>query len=492
VSISSSEKIRSSLSHPIIDTDGHTVELTPVYLDYIKQIGGGDMVGRYIKATANRGTNAWHGMSEEERKLNWSRCPPWWARPTRTVDRATASLPKLLYERMGELGFDFTVLYPTEGSGGPPHFNDPELRQVTCRALNTFHKEIYGPYADRITIAAEIPFQTPEEALREIDFAVNELGFKVIVFSLQKRPIPLVEQEKPELANHAYRLDTFGLDSDFDYDPVWKKCIDLNVVPTSHSGGQGWGSRQSISNYMYNHIGHFAAASEALCKSFFMGGVTRRYPNLNVAFLEAGVGWACLLYADMIGHWEKRGAKGIHQLNPSNMDDGELMALIEKFGDERVQKHLPEIKEFFEGSNAHEMGDYRAAHELWHPENIDDWALCKIENVEDIKDLFVPNFYFGCEADDPTVSWAFDTKVNPLGARLKAMLSSDIGHWDVPDMREVVAEAYELVEDGLISEDDFRDFAFTNAASLYTGMNPKFFEGTACEAEAKKVVSLKH
>ena len=72
------------------------------------------------------------------------------------------------------------------------------------------------------------------------------------------------------------------------------------------------------------------------------------------------------------------------------------------------------------------------------------------------------------------------------------MLSSDIGHWDVPDMREVVAEAYELVEDGLISEDDFRDFAFTNAASLYTGMNPKFFEGTACEAEAKKVVSLKH
>src|SRR5215471_5754836 len=28
----------------------------------------------------------------------------------------------------------------------------------------------------------------------------------------------------------------------------------------------GWGSRTSISNWKYNHIGHFAAAGEALCK----------------------------------------------------------------------------------------------------------------------------------------------------------------------------------------------------------------------------------
>ena len=28
----------------------------------------------------------------------------------------------------------------------------------------------------------------------------------------------------------------------------------------------------------------------------------------------------------------------------------------------------------------------------------------KISRKEDIRDLFVPNFYFGCEADDPTSS----------------------------------------------------------------------------------------
>ena len=58
-------------------------------------------------------------------------------------------------------------------------------------------------------------------------------------------------------------------------------------------------------------------------------------------------------------------------------------------------------------------------------------------------------FYFGCEADDPSNVWAFSARANPLGARLNAIFSSDIGHFDVPDMTEVVPEAYEMVEDGL-------------------------------------------
>jgi hypothetical protein len=49
----------------------------------------------------------------------------------------------------------------------------------------------------------------------------------------------------------------------------------------------GWGSRVSVNNYMYNHIGHFAAASEALCKGLFFGGVTKRFPGIKFMFLEA-------------------------------------------------------------------------------------------------------------------------------------------------------------------------------------------------------------
>lgn len=71
-------------------------------------------------------------------------------------------------------------------------------------------------------------------------------------------------------------------------------------------------------------------------------------------------------------------------------------------------------------------------------------------------------------------------KVNPM--------SSDIGHWDVTDMNEVVEEAHELVEKGLITEEDFRDYTFTNAATLYAGMNPDFFKGTVREAAVAKLL----
>jgi hypothetical protein len=122
------------------------------------------------------------------------------------------------------------------------------------------------------------------------------------------------------------------------------------------------------------------------------------------------------------------------------------------------------------------------------PKNLDDWAACRAEKLEDLRDLFIPNFYYGCEADDPMVAWAFNSKVNPMGVKFKAMMSSDIGHWDVTDMNEVVEEAHELVDHGLITEEDFRDYTFTNAATLYAGMNPDFFKDTVCEAAVAKLL----
>jgi hypothetical protein len=69
------------------------------------------------------------------------------------------------------------------------------------------------------------------------------------------------------------------------------------------------------------------------------------------------------------------------------------------------------------------------------------------------------------------------------------MFSSDIGHWDVPDMSEILGEAWELVEDGLIGEADFREFVFANPVRFYTSANPDFFRGTRCEEAAARLVA---
>jgi hypothetical protein len=53
----------------------------------------------------------------------------------------------------------------------------------------------------------------------------------------------------------------------------------------------------------------------------------------------------------------------------------------------------------------------------------------------------------------------------------------------------VLEEAHELVEHGLITAADFREFVFANPASLHTGMNPDFFKGTVVEEAVAKAVA---
>jgi hypothetical protein len=56
-------------------------------------------------------------------------------------------------------------------------------------------------------------------------------------------------------------------------------------------------------------------------------------------------------------------------------------------------------------------------------------------------------------------------------------------------LRNAAVEAYEGVEDGLMSEEDFRDFVYINPIKLHAGMNPNFFKGTILEHEADKVLA---
>jgi hypothetical protein len=80
---------------------------------------------------------------------------------------------------------------------------------------------------------------------------------------------------------------------------------------------------------------------------------------------------------------------------------------------------------------------------------------------------------------------AFDPRYTPPGRRLRAMFSSDVGHWDVPDMGGVVPEAWEMVEDGVMGEADFHDFVFGNPVRLFTSLDRGFFDGTAIEGEVR-------
>jgi hypothetical protein len=179
------------------------------------------------------------------------------------------------------------------------------------------------------------------------------------------------------------------------------------------------------------------------------------------------VHWGVGLYGDLISRWEKRNLEAVSTYDPSRLDTRLFQELTEKYGGILRDRGL-------------ESGPLRPG--SWADDGPhDDFAALDLASREDVRDRFVPNFFFGCEADDPMTASAFDRERIPLGASISAMFSSDIGHWDVPDMTEVLGEAYENVEKGWLDSSQFRDFVFGNVLRFYTDTNPDFFRGTVVD-----------
>jgi predicted TIM-barrel fold metal-dependent hydrolase len=378
-------------------------------------------------------------------------------------------MPRLLYDRLPEFGTDFAIIYPTAGLR-VPRIADDETRRAVVRAHNVVTAEYFRDLSDRMTPAAIIPMHSPEEAIAELEYVTRELGSKVGMFGsgMSRRIAASPAGTDPDAARLGVWHDVLGLDSDHDYDPVWAKCEELGIAPTFHSAASNQGLRLSPANFVYNHIGHFAAAGHAVSKAIFLGGVTRRFPKLRFAFLEGGVGWACQLFGDLMEHWERRSAKALERMDPRTLDRALLRSLVEKYGDADTAAFLLSR----DGWPDHDPGLTGGVADL------DDFSACKISRKQDWIDLFATPFYFGCEADDRMNACAFG-KGNPFGTKLNALYSSDIGHFDVIDMRDPLPEAWELVEDGHITRDDFRAFTFSNTVRLWGTQNPRFFEGTA-------------
>ena len=459
-------RIRGQLDHPIIDSDGHLIEFLPLVRDLLVDLAD-DSVAQRFDTLVHSGATL-QRVGDEVRKRHGISQMPWWGIPTRnTLDRATAMLPRLLYERLDELGLDVAVLYPTYGLI-PIHLPDAELRQAMAAAFNAYLAEQYAPYADRLIPVGCIPTFTPEEALAELEHAVVDLGLRAVMMGgAIPRPIP-------EGGPGAIWMDGLGHGSLYDYDPLWRRCVELGISPTFHSTGSGWGSRTSTNNFVYNHIGNFAAAGELTARSLLMGGVPMRFPELRFAFQEGGTAWACNLYSDVLGHWQKRNAEAVRCYDPDALDRRMLDSLFERFAEGPVRERLSRLDE----------GLGLLSEPMIEGANIDDFAESLLKSPEDIKEVFSCRYFFGCEADDPMAAVAFDDRLNPLGARIPALFASDIGHWDVPDFREVLEDAWELVEHGLLDAKGFRDFTFANPVRLWAGTNPGFFEGTSIENAA--------
>jgi predicted TIM-barrel fold metal-dependent hydrolase len=441
--------IRAKLDHPVVDADGHMVECEWMLEDYVREIGGPDVLKRWVNRPPTNG--ALKGI--------------WWGFPSgpHTADRMMSMLPKYFASRMDECGIDFAHMLTTSGLGAVEN-KDDELRQVLCRALNTMFADMFRDVKHKLRPVAVIPTHTPEEAIRELEYAVLELGHKAAMIGTEIRT-----------PGGAWRSIAF--DPPHDYDPFWRRCVELGIAPICHASNMGAQNRNSPNNYVYNHLGMFAGGAEFFCRSLFMGGVTRRFPELNFGLLEGGVAWAVTLLNDIVEHFEKRNpAALLENLDPATLDVELMCELADRFGDERMT-----------GARMRERPHHSRGSIAVRPEPFDEFEATGMKDIGDLRALFCDNFYFGCEADDRMLSVAFNRKLSPVGRTLKPVLGSDIGHWDVVDATSVLAECYGLVEAGLITTDDFRALTWTNPVNLHLRMNPDYYKGTVIEAEVEKL-----
>jgi hypothetical protein len=213
----------------------------------------------------------------------------------------------------------------------------------------------------------------------------------------------------------------------------------------------------STVNYLYNHVGSFAAAAETAARSLFFGGVPRRYPDLRFVFLEGGVAWAAALQHDLVGHWAKRSREAVLNYDPDALDRAALEQAFREYARGRVHDAIDRL----------DYGIHLLSEPIRDRALLDEFASAEIDGPDDIVEMFRRQYHFGCEADDPMNALAFDRARNPGGHPLNAVFGSDLGHWDVPDLRDVLPEAWELVARGHITEGDFHAFMWDNPLHLY-------------------------
>jgi len=137
-------------------------------------------------------------MTPEQRAERGVAMEGFWGRQsTNTRDRATAMMPRMLYDRLDELGIDFGIVYPTAGLG-IPRIADDATRRAVIRGFKRRHPRVLQGPRRQANPGRGDPVHTPDEAIEELTFVTKQLGAKVCMLgSGVRRPIPHAKGAPP-------------------------------------------------------------------------------------------------------------------------------------------------------------------------------------------------------------------------------------------------------------------------------------------------------
>ncbi len=237
---------------------------------------------------------------------------------------------------MGVEGVDLAFLYPSFGLFALASDQiAPDLASAIARAYNDWLADFCAADPSRLRGIGMLALQDPAAAAAEVARMRDEHGF-VGAFA---RPNPILGRNLDDPA----------------YDVLWHALSLRGMALGLHEGGMPplpQAGADRLSNAEQRHICSHPMEQMVAAVSLIYGGVLERFPELRVAFLEAGCGWLPFWLERMDEHYEKGlrrdfGARKLLQRPPSeyfrrqcfvsaDADEAMLEHVIGAFGDDRI------------------------------------------------------------------------------------------------------------------------------------------------------------
>jgi len=194
---------------------------------------------------------------------------------------------KTWLDTMDKGGVSTAVLFPTGGlSIGL--IREPDLAVAICKAWNNFVSEEFQKVSPRLKGVALVPFQDVPEGVKELRRAVQTLGLVGVMLPAVGLRMPLGHQ---------------------DYWPIYAEAEKLDCMVGVHATVKGPENfaADKFDQFIDVHTLSHAFAQMMQMTSIVLRGVLDRFPQLRIAFMEAGCSWAPYWAGRMDEEWEKRG-----------------------------------------------------------------------------------------------------------------------------------------------------------------------------------------
>jgi predicted TIM-barrel fold metal-dependent hydrolase len=184
--------------------------------------------------------------------------------------------------------------------------SDPELGLAVTRAWNDWlYEGWWQPYPDRIIPCGITFLADPELGAAEVRRNA-ERGFRSV--TLPERP---------------HRIGLPSLFSGY-WDPIIAACEETDTVVSLHVGSSGMPDMPTDSPLVALGATLFGQMSLSACAEWVWSGLPVRYPGINIAMSEGGIGWVAMLL-DRLDNIVDRSGYG-RDYDPSGLLPAEVLA----------------------------------------------------------------------------------------------------------------------------------------------------------------------